>query len=237
MGRKFLYWVVTKAVGLRRRFEYAEASRYTAENTPELLHAYAAFTASSQSGSSRQPFKGYDIWRLLDSVKPRCIAEMGSGTTSAVFALWAKQHGADYRGYEHHAHWAEVTASCLDKAGLSAHPKAVRCVPSRISAARDSTGFVESLSTDVDFIYVDGPPCRLDDGVKVPNDDVSRLLDAGGKPRAIVVDGRVETVDLLRSHPESRHYIFQPSLVYSLRKGLWLQALHGREHSVFLRIT
>jgi hypothetical protein len=88
---------------------------------------------------------------------------------------------------------------------------------------------------DVDFVYVDGPPCRLEDGRKVPNDDVVRLFDAGGWPRVIVVDGRIDTVDLIRFHPEGWRYRFLPSFVYCLRRGLWLEGLAAREHTLLVR--
>lgn len=227
--------LVTKWVGFCRLWQFAEAKWFTEKNTPELLHAYAAFATSSQSGSPRQPFKGRDLWRLLNETSPKSIAEMGSGTTSAVFALWAKRHGARYVCYEHHEGWAQVTTACLDQAGLSHEAASIRCVPSRATLSSNSTGFVEDLPADVEFVYVDGPPCSLERGVKVPNDDVSRLLDAGGRPRAIVVDGRIETVDLIRNHPAMRGYRFLPSLVYCLRRKLWGEALSGREHTVFLR--
>lgn len=111
----------------------------------------------------------------------------------------------------------------------------ILCVPTRLAEDRSCIGFRNPLPLDTDFIYVDGPPCVLDDGRKVPNDDVSRLLDAGGRPAAIVVDGRLETVDLLLQHPAIAGYDFEPGLAYCLRRGLFLQGLAAREHTVFIR--
>lgn len=227
---------VTKYVGLRRRFDNAEAQRFTRAQTPELLRAYSAFADASQSGADRQPFKGRDLWRILQAAAPRSIVELGSGTTSAVFALWAKRTGASYVAFEHDPHWASVTENCLRRVDLlDATNTSVKHVPSRVRHDRGATGFIAPLPLEADLVYVDGPPCRLDDGRKVPNDDVTRLLDAGGQPQVIVIDGRLETVDLIRAHPRASMYRFVPSYVYSLRRGMWRDAIARSEHSLLIR--
>lgn len=227
---------IGKFVALKHRLLRHQARMFTARETPELIKAYDEFGRATQSGARRQPFKGWDLWMLLEQYKPRAIVELGSGTTSAVFALWALRHGANYVCYEHHPEWAKVTEDCLREAGLiQGESSPIRTVSSRIREDRNATGFVEGLPSDSDFVYVDGPPCRIDDGRKVPNDDVVRLFDRGVAPRTIVVDGRLDTVDLIRSHREGANYSFEPSFVYALRRGLWSEALVGREHTVLHR--
>jgi hypothetical protein len=234
--RRWPAFVITKYVGLCRRLQNAEARKFTKEHTPELENAYEVFASASQSGASRQPFKGRDLWRILESGRPRSMVELGSGTTSAVFALWAQRNHAAYVAFEHDAHWAHVTEDCLRRAKLLEQAGSnVKHVSSRVRADGQATGFVDTLPLEADLVYVDGPPCRLPTGEKVPNDDVTRLLDAGGLPRTIVVDGRLETVDLIRSHRRGSEYRFFPSFVYALRRGMWRAALAGREHSVFVR--
>ena len=223
----------TKIAGLRRRAEKRTAVSFTTSETPEVLTAYEAFGRNSQSGSPRQPFKGWELWQLLEKHQPKYIAEMGSGTTSAVFALWAKKHGAKYVCYEHHPDWAKVTESCLREAGLVKDESPVRVIPSRVRDDQKATGFVESIPDDTDFVYVDGPPCMLENGTKVPNDDVVRLFDNGHSPEVIVVDGRLETVDLIREHEFGKAYDFMPSLVYCLRRRHYLDATTAPEHTVF----
>jgi hypothetical protein len=104
-----------------------------------------------------------------------------------------------------------------------------------VRADQSSIGFELPLPQDADFLYIDGPPCVLEGGRKVPNDDATRLLDQGNLPKTITVDGRVETVDLLLKHPAIAQYSFFPGLAYCLRKGFFRQALAGREHSIFIR--
>ena len=228
--------VVRRLVAVRRRIQRIEARMFTRAHTPELLRAYEAFAEASQSGVSRQPFKGRDLWRILEATRPASIVELGSGTTSAVFALWAVRTAALYRAFEHDAGWAAVTKECLRRGRLlEGGSSGIRHVMSRVREDGGATGFVDPLPRDADFIYVDGPPCRLESGRKVPNDDVTRLLDAGGHPRVIVIDGRLETVDLIRSHPAGSRYRFLPSYVYALRHGKWREAIAAREHTILIR--
>lgn len=228
--------LATKWVGLKRRWQFRAAQKATSQNAPELLVAYAAFGHAQQSGSPRQPFKGWDLWKILQAVGPQSIVELGSGTTSAVFALWSQRSGASYTAFEHFEGWAKVTVQCLSEAGLvPAAGRGVVCTPTQVKADQSSVGFEQPLPQGADFLYIDGPPCVLESGRKVPNDDATRLLDRGALPKAIVVDGRVETVDLLLNHPAIAQYRFFPGLAYCLRKRLFLQALAGREHSFFIR--
>ena len=229
-------FLATKWVGMCRRWQLREARRFTSQSTPDLLVAYAAFSQAQQSGSPRQPFKGRDLWKILQAVQPKSIVELGSGTTSAVFALWSQKFGVSFTAFESHEGWSKVTSQCLAQAGLTpAAGLGVVCVPTQLKEDQSSIGFEQPLPSDVDLLYVDGPPCVLESGRKVPNDDAARLLDRGILPKAIVVDGRGETVDLLLKHPAAARYVFTPGLAYCVRKGLFIQALVGREHSVFLR--
>ena len=222
-----------RLTGIRRRLETLEARSFNAGNAPQLAVAYAAFGRKGQISSKRQPRKGRDLWRLLDREKPRSIAELGSGTTSAVFALWASRNGAKYFAYEHHPGWADIAQQCLEEADLVSERAPIRVVPTRVAEGETATGFTQPIPLDVDFVYVDGPPCVLESGRKVANDDVIRLFEAGGRPRTIVVDGRFETVDLILQHPVGQTYDFRASHEYGIHKGLWRDTLRGREHSVF----
>ena len=223
---------IHKIVNLEHRLETIKAKSFTKSETPELIGAYQIFNKASQSGAPRQPHKGWDLWRLLEKYKPKSIVELGSGTTSAAFALWAKRNNAKYICYEHHAEWAKVTEDCLREAGLVEGESPVHVVESRLNDDSKSIGFVESLPDDVDFIYVDGPPCSMNGSGKLPNNDVNRLLQNGGKPTTIVIDGRVDTVDYIRSHEFGKNYKFEPSYVYALSNGLWSEALKNKEHSI-----
>jgi hypothetical protein len=225
--------IVGRLMGLQRYAAWAEAGRFTRAHTPVLLDAYQAFARTSQSGVPRQPFKGHDLWKILQRFQPRKIVELGSGTTSAVFAHYAQRHGADYVCFEHNAQWAAITEKCLREAGLIGSDSPIKVV--EMAADDSASGFVAPLPDDADLIYVDGPPCPIIGGVKKPNNDVPRLFERGGRPRCIVVDGRLETVDSIRRHPSAKGYSFEASYVYALRRRLWGEALRFREHSIIFR--
>jgi predicted O-methyltransferase YrrM len=208
-----------------------EARRFTVAVTPELTPVYAAFARAHQISAGRQPDKGRELWRLLDRYRPKFIAEMGSGTTSAVFALWARRNGARYIANESHPQWTKVTQESLTLLGFAVDRSTIRHIPSEQSQA--ATRFAEPIPKEADFVYIDGPPCRLDDGRNVANDDIIRLFDEGGLPATIVVDGRLETVDLIRTHPVSRRYRVEGSYNLAVRERNWLAALQFREHTVF----
>lgn len=234
MIQQTLGFLARKVAGARRRLRTRQARRATAQ-LPELQKAYSGFKQAHQISSNRQPLKGWDLWHLLSLHQPKFVVEMGSGTTSAVFALWTKRHNARYLAYEHHPQWAEVTVDSLRRAGLidSAAPP-VLVVSSELRPGGQATGFVEPIPAEADFVYIDGPPCRLDDGRKVPNDDIIRLFDTGARPKVIVLDGRWETVDLIKSHPVSKHYRCFLDYGYCYTRGMWTGTLTGREHTLFL---
>lgn len=225
--------VVVKIAGLKRRIENKKSIAFTSRETPELLRAYNLFAQNSQLGAHRQPFKGWDVWRLLEKFQPNYIFEAGSGTTSAVFVLWANINGAKYVCYEHHSEWAKITEDCLRESGLIGRKSPVHIVKSIMCDDDHSIGFEEDIPMDADFVYIDGPPCKLPNGKKVPNNDIIRFLDKGGRPKNIIIDGRVATVDLIKAHKAESLYKFYPSFVYCLRNKNWISSMLSREHSYF----
>lgn len=225
--------VVVKIAGLKRRIENRRAIGFTEKETPQLLKAYNLFGKESQLGTPRQPFKGWDVWRLLEKFRPNYIFEAGSGTTSAVFALWANNNGAKYVCYEHDSEWAKVTENCLSESGLMKRKSPVHVVKSIIEDDNRSVGFEEDIPIEADFVYIDGPPCKPLNGKKAPNNDIVRCFNKGGRPKAIVIDGRVATVDLIRAHEAGSLYEFCPSFVYCLRKKEWRRSLFSEEHTRF----
>lgn len=229
--------VIGKVFALQRRLARLQARRFTRKHTPILFEAYEAFGTTSQSGVPRQPLKGWELWKILERFRPRKLIELGSGATSAVFALYANTYRADYLCLEHSPEWAAVTERCLRQAGLIGERSPIEVSEMYVADDGSASGFKTDLSPDFDFVYVDGPPCPIIGGVKRPNNDVVRLFEAGGLPRCIVVDGRLETVDFIRGHARGVQYQFLPSYVYSARRGAWRGALGFREHTILYRTT
>lgn len=227
-------YILAKFLALQRCLATIQTARFM-RKTPILHETYRAFVQHNQSGTPRQPYKGWDLWKTLERFRPKKIIELGSGTTSAVFSLYAQRYHIEYLCYEHSPEWAAVTEKCLRQTRLIDETSPVKVAKMYVAEDESTSGFLESVPEDADFIYVDGPPCPIIKGIKKPNNDVVRLLERGGRPQCIVIDGRIDTVDFIRYHPLARDYFFEPSYVYSFRRGLWGQALKCREHSIIFR--
>ncbi|HBK78600.1 MAG TPA: hypothetical protein DDZ83_02765, partial [Nitrospinae bacterium] len=234
MMEKIIAAILFRINGRRLFWMQIYAYLYAKKNTPSLLKAYKEIKKLGASGSSHQPNKGYHLWKLLLKFKPRKIIELGSGTTSAVFKIYAREYGASYVAFEHSEHWGEITNSSLRSSNLLEDNEEPPVLIKESYILPDGTGsaFTEPVPADSDFIYIDGPPCPVIDGVKKPNFDIAQHFDRGNLPKVIVVDGRHETVDLIRNHPKSHHYHFEFDFVYSIRMKDFLHALHFYRHTV-----
>lgn len=203
----------------------------------EVIFSFEKFSEygqiSSSSKNSRQPIKGYDLIRILDKYNPNYICELGSGTTSAVFLAWSKKNNAVYKAYESFEKWTTVTKSSINHIEKELD-ETILHIPSLVSPQKNSTRFSNLIPESSDFVYIDGPPCVLENGIKVPNDDIILFFDSGYKPQIIVIDGRLETVDLINNHENSSNYNFYPSYQYSRKNRLFISSLNFREHSIFV---
>lgn len=209
-----------------------EARSLFQNELPEILESFENFGKNGQISSDRQPIKGYDLWKILERRKPKFIVELGSGTTSAVFATWAQRNQATYISYESHEGWHKVTTDSLKNISLF-QDSDIRYVPSIPNESMTATRYTQPIPSGADFVYIDGPPCDLPNGKKVPNDDILQFLNSGERPRTIVVDGRIETVDLIRAFKSFQLYDFFPSFNYSILKDFDLKKMSTTDHSVF----
>ena len=113
-----MLWLIYKLKRLHLIVMHYVAMIVTHFKDPVLLRAYAEIQPTGASGFSRQPYKGFDLIRLLRKHQPKKIIEMGSGTTTAVFVHFAKQTGAECISYEHSPVWADSANKALLASGL-----------------------------------------------------------------------------------------------------------------------
>jgi hypothetical protein len=88
-----------------------------------------------------------------------------------------------------------------------------------------------------DFYYVDGPFVKMTTNFpagKAVNLDVPKILESGHRPKAIVIDGRTDTIDYLRSRNLVAEYTFEPEFIYAYRHRNWTDAIRFKRQSVFL---
>lgn len=59
------------------------------------------------------------ILNVLDAVRPRTIADTGSGLTSIIMQLWARQHEAHVIHLDDDSEWGKKTMAALEHHGLN----------------------------------------------------------------------------------------------------------------------
>ena len=234
-GQQELYRAHRLVYGARRR-RFIEKIR---RRVPEHAHVLDTLVEGGATGARRYPWRELDLLKALDRVRPKRIVELGSGGSTAVFAAWVRgTEGASLLSYDHSQQWADLTAQALKGAGFLPHSQIeLRVVPMLESA--QGSAYDMTLEAGIDLLYVDGPPVLRRNG-PTANQDAIEHLDSGGRPRAIMVDMRIATVDAIRIHPAAAEYSFTPGLIW-LAKSKSARVKHlaafgaWHQHSVFTR--
>ena len=115
------------------RYIFVISYSYTHLTDKKLLRFYNILSSGNALGARSQPWRGYHILRVLKKYRPKQIAEMGSGTSTGVFASYANRHNALLTTYEQAREWQEMTTDALRKAGLESSRVNVELVPSEES--------------------------------------------------------------------------------------------------------
>jgi len=191
-------------------------------------------------GVSGYPWRAIDQFKVLGMVQPRRIVELGSGTSTGVFADYVRQTpGASLLSVDEVQRWAELTQAGLAAAGLAPHPSVDVISANRIDTPSGSLYDLE-LEPDIDLLYIDGPTVLVKDGHKTANQDIILYFNKGCAPQAIMVDVRIDTVEAILGHPASAHYNFTPGMPY-LKRGKKMKLSDLKyfgafdRHSVFVR--
>lgn len=234
-GIRNVYRAHRLVYGVRRRRFMEKVQR----RVPEYAQVLDALVEGRASGARRYPWRELDLLKVLDRVRPKRIVELGSGCSSAIFAAWVRgAEGASLVSYDHSQRWADLTAQALEGVGfLPSSRIELRVIPMRESDR--GSAYDMTLESGIDLLYVDGPPVLKRNGLTA-NQDAIKHLDQGGRPRAIMVDMRIVTVDALRIHPATAEYSFMPGLDWLAQsksarvKDLAAFGAYHR-HSVFTR--
>jgi hypothetical protein len=215
----------------KRAFLDRLAERRVGQRVPGLREVDREI-ASVTGTHDRGYWKYLDILRALDSVRPTRIAELGSGRTSFLFAWYARHRDIAYQAYEQNAEWTDLVNRIIER-HVGTRPVRQVGLLDRPLGAR----FAEDIHPDADFIYVDAPsaaggPWATHTG-KAAYYDAPDFLSAGGRPKAILVDGRTDTVDLLLAHPAAVDYAFRGEFAWAVQRHRYREAARARRHSSF----
>lgn len=204
---------------------------------PKIIEGLDNFYTETQTRKTDYPLRLTEILDTLQKVQPKSIYEMGSGRSSMVFASWARQHNIQYIAFEQLDFWKELTNKIL--APIS--PKEYLVLSGLTEIKNFGGRYKEDISLDADFIYVDGPTIAVENNTttylkKNCYTDVAEYLRKGGRPKAIMVEGRSETADLILSeaHKLGLKFKFLPGFHWAIQRNLYKDALAARHHTVFL---
>ena len=176
------------------------------------------------SGGLNHQFQAYKLWslnKLLEKYKPKSILEFGSGSSTLVFAEYAKKNNAKVLSIDESEKWAANTLKLIG----NQNPKYVDVVAKTRKFLPEKTPkeikYDVEIKESFDFVLVDGPSLSVD-GVKYKEAVNSNIFELPELPKVIVVDVRkataleiaekygthynIELCDLLDDEPVPKNY-------------------------------
>lgn len=178
----------------------------------ELDDLLTRFRGSGGLKHRFQAYKLFELNQLLERFRPVRILELGSGSSTAIFAPFVKQ------GKERHLTSVDESgkwlANARSLAGIDTDDTRFTWLESQPRARQDASGLRIGYgipSAPYDLVFVDGPSLKLD-GIQrkdAVNDDVFALLGAH-PPHVVVVDARYATVQAIADATRGQ-YEFMPS--------------------------
>lgn len=127
----------------------------------------------SMRGWAVSPDFAREVARLVVEVKPRTIAELGSGVSTVIAAYALRSNGGGrIVSLEHDQEWFAKTARLIDEHGLTDIAEVVHAPLTRHTIAGADWRWYETRGVDgmgpVDLLVVDGPPCSLQPLARYP---------------------------------------------------------------------
>ena len=167
---------------LRDIFAYALKARIL--KVPKIHALYNYFQESIPDSYSLGNAKIIWLWSYLCKTKPHCIVEMGSGSSTVIFAMYAKKQVQDGKtrpvviSIESEEKWMINTAKNLEKFNLTGLVNFMQCRLMENSGNDNIThGYVidyEELdkmldNNEIDLLLIDGPSGGHGRGATLPS--------------------------------------------------------------------
>ena len=206
---------------------------YTYFSDSRLLKFYNMLRSGNAIGTRSQPWRGYDILCVLKKHKPKQIAEMGSGTSTAVFASYLNRNDGHLVTYEQSSKWNKITMNALSKTGLKNDKINIELIPSEES--KKGSRFTKEIDRNSDFIYIDGPVTVKVNGQKMPCLDIIKFFNDGNYPDVIMIDGRYDTVKAIMVHPVSENYDVSLEYGMAYKERNLKEFLRFQRHTIFTK--
>lgn len=169
----------------------------------------AAFHSGGGLAPKMQAYKLVSLNRLLEAEKPTSILELGSGSSTVIFARYAAQNNANFVTIDESKEWLQNTMSMLTAFGVSNFVTPyVR--NKHIDIEKKTASYVDRPPVDADFVLVDGPALELS-GKTYIDAVCTDVFDMLPRPKTIIVDIRRPTVERMASEISSTQYRFTQS--------------------------
>ncbi|MEX2526771.1 MAG: hypothetical protein WEA09_03975 [Gemmatimonadota bacterium] len=153
-------------------------------------------------GALSHPLQAYKLWELertLFELEPRRILELGTGSTTPIFAAYVLGHpDASLVAVDETERWIHHTRELLPEEARTSNQVKLHHSPRVVTSGPGGVEIrYEALPEgDFDLVFVDGPSLQGEDGRKIlgaVNSDVRELVHRS-PPATVVVDMRRDTV-------------------------------------------
>jgi predicted O-methyltransferase YrrM len=115
----------------------------------------------------------YEMVRIVQVSQPRLIVELGSGLSTILLAKAASKCGGKIISIDHDAQYAQQTRREIERRGLQDYVE-FRVAPLKVQDIQQESRewydiAVLSDLSDVDLIFVDGPPAKVRKDIRKPS--------------------------------------------------------------------
>jgi hypothetical protein len=182
---------IHREVSARKRTKFCA---HVERSVPGYERFISDRTAAHAIGTSSNNWRAVDILKVLQGSRPRSIVELGSGSSTALFAHYVKTNpGSTLLSVDESEDWAALTQSGSEKNGFLPHHAVT--IRSAARVENDLGSFYQTeLPEKIDLLYIDGPSVKRTATRQLANQDVIHLFDRGIRPKSILVDRRQATV-------------------------------------------
>ena len=204
--------------------------------TEELLKGGATGVKKAKLGLTE--IRPVEIVNVVDKFKPNSILELGSGASTILFLelLMSINKGSKFLSIDESEKWRELTLLGINKF-LPNRLNDFELRQSNKVETEYGTKYETEFDQIFDLVYIDGPTVALKDGEKLPCLDIQKIIESGFFPNIIMIDGRLDTVDLIKKIASSE-YDFHPSAIYHFRKTknpFPILFTKYKRHSIFIK--
>jgi len=224
----------------RYRYQHAidMAHKYSVDKNPDDYKTIRKIIDAYRSGGGLshnfQEYKLFQLRKLLQRIKPRMILELGSGSSTAIFAEYVRlsQDPCFVCSIDDNESWLtqakEIAWDGRNLDGLSEFIYAPRVVNENLIPPESRYDIV--LEPKYDFVFIDGPPMRAGNKKNklMINSNIFDLIN-GYAPKTVIVDIRRPTVEEIQ-----RRY----SEIYEIQlSDVILGEANKRDYNYFTKFT